>query len=207
MCQVSDRSEPNSRSSGTSQSTGSGDGAEKFASIKAANRKIRLLDVLRHYGFRIEKNPQRPTWSNNFTCPFPSHKGSKERTASFGYCFVSDHFCCLGCNKSGRAVEFISLYEQLPRAVVADRILAQYGEDVSIDEFQEFQDDITPVLLEGSKYLQTLIQKHKHNPQMLAKIDKLIWWLDFYLMAKSPGNKINPKELEYRISKIKELLS
>lgn len=103
-------------------------------------------------------------------------------------------------------MEFISLYEQIPRATVADRILAQYGEDISIDEFQEFQDDITPVLLEGSKYLQELIQKHKHNPKMLAKIDKLIWWLDFYLMTKAPGKKIDAKELEFRISKIKELL-
>jgi hypothetical protein len=206
MCKVSDTTKPNSGSSGTSQSTSTGDSAEKFAHIKAANRKVRLLDILRHYGLRIEKNHQRPTWSNNLICPLPNHKGAKERTPSFGYCFVSDHFHCLGCNQTGRAVEFISIYERVSRTAVAERILAQYGEDVSSDDF-DYEDDISPVLLEGSRFLQELTQKHKNNPQALDHIHKLTWWLDFYLMQKAPGNNISADELKYRINRAKELLS
>jgi hypothetical protein len=207
MCQVPDSSRSNSRSGGKSQGPASGGSSERFAHIKAANRKIRLIDVLRHYGFRIEKNHQRPIWSDNITCPLPSHKGAKERTPSFGYNFVSDHCHCFGCGFTGRAVEFISAYEGVTRTSVAEKILAQYGEDVSADDFKDYEDDITPVLLEGSKFLQALIQKHKHNPKVLHHIDKLIWWLDFYLMAKTPGHKIDSKELQYRIDKVKELLS
>lgn len=522
MRKVSDTTKSNSGNSSTSQGAGAGDSAERFAHIKAANRKVRLLDVLRHYGLRIEKNHQRPTWSNNLICPLPNHKGAKERTPSFGYCFVSDHchcfaaetrvltkdgvrqisdlinenhlvlgkdanwveakfkaygkqklfkvtmtrnhqtkivyatdghrwfvrsgkdrrsnrevitknlikghrlsyvyprchtsqmvlspfgiargivfgdgtaneagsfgylvgekddelrkwfplnkvtqdstrddrkivhnlpkyfkkkpslneaaqylygwlagyfaadgcvaedgtisinssvkgnlefvrdvctrlgiktygitsqlregfpgrepsliyrvhivnetltsdfflltehrnrfeackkkfsrlgwvvqsveetdrveevYCaevkdghafaledniltgnCLGCGFTGRAVEFISIYEGVSRTAVAERILAQYGEDVSSDDY-DYEDDISPVLLEGSQFIQELTQKHKDNPKALDRIHKLTWWLDFYLMQKAPGNNISADELKYRINRAKELLS
>jgi hypothetical protein len=198
------------RSSTGSGNNGKGSAAtnadERFAHIKSANRKVRLLDVLRHYGIKIEKNPQRPIWSNNITCPLPSHKGAKERTPSFGYCFISDHCHCMGCGFTGRAVEFISAYEGVTRTSVAEKILSQYGEDVSSDEFNDYEDNISPILLDGSKFLQTLIQKNKHNPKALQHIHKLIWWLDFYLIQKAPGHRIEAKELQYRLDRVKELL-
>ena len=208
MRTVPDSSQPDSGGGCTSEGTNSRDSSEMFAHIKSANRKVRALDILRHYGLKIEKNYQRPTWANNIICPLPSHKGAKERTPSFGYCFVSDHWHCLGCGKSGRAVEFISLYESVSRTVVAERILEQYGDDADADseDGNYYTDDISPILLDGSKYLQTLIQKYKNNSKKLKEIEKLIWWLDFYLMTKAPGNNILPEELKIRIDRVKEVL-
>jgi DNA primase len=522
MCKISNNAESGSGGSGTGQGPNSGDNSEMFAHIKSANRKVRTIQILRGYGFKIEKNYQRPTWSNNITCPLPGHKGAKERTPSFGYCFVSDHwncfsgetrvltwegsreirdlvgqthrvlgrradwvdakfkaygkqnlwkititrnrqvktiyatadhrwfvrsgedrrntkeiltknlkrnyrlsyifprchtsqmvlspfgiahgivfgdgtatesgsfgyligekdaqlskwfplnkitprsdredaftvhnlprffkqrppldeaaqylfgwlagyfaadgcvakdgtvmlnsadkenlefartvctrlgigtygitkqlregfpgnepsdlyrihlinedlvpdfflidehrkrfeaadkkftrrgwvvnsveqtnrveevYCaevedghafsledniltgnCFGCGKSGRAVEFIALYEQTSRTLVAEKILAQYGDDADFEEDNDYIDDISPILLEGSKYLQILIQKHKDNPQKLKEINRYIWWLDFYLMAKAPRNHISPEDLKYRIDRMKEVL-
>ena len=206
MCQVPNNSRSNSRGNSQSQGAGSGDVDERYAHIKAANRKVRLLDVLRYYGIKVEKNYQHPPWSLNITCPLPSHKNARERTPSFGYNFLSDHAHCFGCGFTGRAVEFISAYEGKTRTLIAETILSRYGEDVSADDFKNYEDDITPVLLEGSKFLQALIQKHKHAPKVLQQVDKLIWWLDFYLMAKA-GNKVEAKELQHRIDKVKELLS
>ena len=206
MCQVSDNSRSDTGGGSDGKGSTSGDSSEKFPHIKSANKKIRLIDVLRNYGLKIEKNHQRPTWSNNLICPLPSHKGAKERTPSFGYCFVTDHAYCLGCNFTGRAVEFIAAYEGITRSAVAEKILAQYGEDLSQDEFKEYDDDITPILLDGAKYLQGLIQENKHSPEKLQKIHKLIWWLDFYLQQKAVGKNIKSKELQYRIERVKELL-
>lgn len=207
MCKVSDRTQSDPGNSSTGQGTTSGESTEKYAHIKSANRKVRLLDVLRHYGFKIEKNPQRPIWSNNITCPLPSHKGAKERTPSFGYNFVSGHCHCFGCGFTGNAVEFISAYEGITRTEVAEKILSQYGEDLSTEDFKDYEDNISPVLLEGSRYLQDLVQKHKHDPKAMKHINKLIWWLDFYLMQKAPGHNIKPEDLQYRIDRVKELLN
>jgi hypothetical protein len=206
MLKVPDSTRPNSGGSRTGESTNSGDGSEMFADIKSANRKIRLIEVLRNYGFKIEKNYQRPEWSNNITCPLPSHKGAKERTPSFAYNFVSDHFNCFGCGQSGRGVEFISLYEGLPRTVVAERVLSKYGNDISDDDEIDYSDDISPILFDGSKHLQHLIQKYKNDPIKLKLINKLIWWIDFYFMIAVPKKRVTTEKLQLRIDRIKELV-
>lgn len=113
---------------------------------------------------------------------------------------------CMGCNFTGRAVEFISAMEGVSRTSVAEKILAQYGEDVSSDDFQDYEDDISPILLECSKYIQDYVRKYKDNPKALAYIDKLIWWLDFYLAQKAPTKSITAEEFRHRFNRVKELL-
>lgn len=206
MRKVYDSTKSNSGSRSTGESTDIRDDSEEFANIKLANKKVRTIDILRGYGFKIEKNYQRPNWSNNIICPLPNHKGAKERTPSFGYCFVSDHFHCFGCGSTGRAVEFISLYEKCSRYLVADKILSQYGEMSSFEDDNDYEDDLSPILLDGSKYLQILVQKYKSDPKKLKEIDKVMWWLDFYLLNKVPGNNVLPEELKKRIERMKDLL-
>lgn len=205
MCKIQNKTGSDSRSNNDNENRDSEDNSEKFRYIKEANSKIKLIDVLRSYGFSIEQNYQRPTWSNNLACPFKSHKGAKERTPSFGYCFERDYFFCFGCNSSGRAVEFISLYEEVPRYKVAERILSQF-EDSSTEDFS-YEDNITPMLLNFSKFLQELIQKNKNNKEILNDIDKLIWWIDCYLMEKLSINSMDINDLSYRINRVKELLT
>jgi hypothetical protein len=177
-----------------------------FADIKSANRKVRLLDILRNYGFKIEKNYQRPEWSNNITCPLSSHKGAKERTPSFAYNFVSDHFNCFGCGQSGRGVEFTSLYEGVPRSLVAEKILSKYSHDVFDDDELDYLDDISPILFDGSKHLQNLIQKYRNDPIKLKFINTMIWWIDFYFMIAVPKKRVTTEKLKLRIDRIKELV-
>ena len=112
---------------------------------------------------------------------------------------------CLGCGQSGRAVEFISLYENLPRSVVAEKINSRFGDDLSEDDY-DYEDDLSPILLEGSKYLQKMIQKYKDNPRNLAQIRKAMRWFDFYLMSKAADRHISASELKGRVDRMKELI-
>lgn len=115
---------------------------------------------------------------------------------------------CFGCNFTGRAVEFIAAYEGVTRTSVAEKILSQYGEDVSTDlkdYGEDYEDDLSPILLDGSKFLQGQIRKYKTNPKKMEEVEKLIWWLDFYLM-KMPSSHIKAEDLKYRFDRVKELL-
>jgi len=206
MCKIQNRTKLNSGSNNECEDRSLGNNNKNFALIREANNKVHLIDILRHYGFKIEQNYQRPEWSNNLVCPLKSHKGAKERTPSFGYCFQRDYFHCFGCQATGRAVEFISLYEQVPRYVVANRILLQFEDNISIQDFN-YEDNITPILLDGSKFLQEQIQKNKNNPDMLNNINKLIWWIDCFLMDKVSSQSIKVEELVYRLNRVKELLT
>jgi hypothetical protein len=206
MCPIQDNTRPNSNSDSNGKNGNSGNDCENFAQIRLANTKVKLLDILRFYGLKIEMNAQHANWSNNITCPLPSHKGAKERTPSFGYNFKKDVFYCLGCQQSGKAVEFISAMTNKPRHVVVEEILLRYGNSEDELDYREYQDDISPLLLDCSTYLQNLIQGNKNNPKFMKKADKLMWWLDFYLDSKAANKKITAEDLKYRVEKVKELL-
>jgi len=207
MCKISNNSRPDSRKTSESQNRTSGNDNQRFADIKKANQKVRLIDVLHSYGFKIERNYQRSEWSTNIICPFPSHKNGGERTASFGYNFKQDRFVCLGCNLTGQAVEFISAFTGKTRNSVVKDIFARYGDEDNVAlNFIDYDDKITKILLDGSKFLQIAIQTYKNNPEMLDYINKLIWWLDFYITSKSP-HCIDSSEFQVRLERVKELLS
>jgi len=206
MCPIQDRTGFDSKGSTPSQGRNIGTNSERFALVKQANKKVKLYDILRHYKLPIKKNFQRPKWSENIRCPFPHHN---EINASFGYCFTTDHFTCLGCGKSGRAVEFVSLMERSSRNLVAQQILEQYEslEDLVYDDFQDESDQLSEILLDGAAFLRNIYSLVKNDKQKLAKVEKLTWWLDVYLTAKAPAKLIKPEDLKYRIERVKELLS
>jgi hypothetical protein len=173
-------------------------GQDNYAKVKRANKAIRLLDVLRTYKLSIEKPYPDAKWSQNIICPLSSHKKANERTPSFGYCFISDHFHCFGCKQSGRAVEFISLIEGVTRNSVADKILSNNKLDLS--EIEDSHDNLSPLIIEYSDFFRHYMKNC--NDKDLQKVYKVLWWLDKYL-----ENSRNVEGLEARLSKAKDLLN
>jgi hypothetical protein len=206
MFEDSDIPGPISGTTSSRKNSDDGESSDAIEQVKEANRKIRLIDILAGYGIKLLRNSRRPNWSVNIRCPLPTHKGANERTPSFGYCYLTDHFTCLGCGQSGRGVEFLSLKDGLPRYVVAKTILDHYGNTPSIESIDEYKDDLSGVLFEFSSWLNKFLQENKANADLLAKTDKLLWWIDLYLVKKSTIHKAVSKDLKYRLDKTKELL-
>lgn len=198
MRKISDSTRPNSRGDCASEGTDSGDSSEVFTLIKLANRKVKLIDILHFYGIKIEKGYSE--WSG-IPCPLPDHK---DNNPSFYYNFSSNHFHCKGCHKSGKAVEFISIYEGIEKAIAAQIILSKYGHLPTLDELDYF-DDLSPILLDGSKFLQKAVQKHKNNPSKMAIIRRAMQWLDLYI-SNASGRHDFVKNLDARIERVKEII-
>lgn len=216
MYSLRDRSTSDSGSSGRSEvePTGSDSRPRTNSSkktidlIRRADNKIRLLDILRSYGLNISKSNPYSDWSDSIVCPFPSHKGGRERTASFGYNFKTDMFHCFGCSASGRTCGFISLRSEIPVRAVAEQIIRDtVGYETDDEEYDDDNPRIDQFLFGFSKYIQNLTKKHKDSPDILEQINKVTWWFDMYLIAKVPVNKIIVEELGQRITRAKELLS
>jgi hypothetical protein len=85
--------------------------------------------------------------------------------------------------------------------------MEKYGNSISTEDYEEYKDDLTPLLMESSAYLNNIIQKHKNNPQMISKVEKLIWWVDMFLMNKVAAKAVTKDGLKYRLDRIKELLT
>ena len=212
MCPVSDRTASygrcdfNSEDSTAGATDGRGSENSPKNIITAANRKVRLINILNHYGIKLVKT-RRGDWSQPIICPLKSHKGANERTASFGYNFIQDRFNCFGCGASGRAVEFIALREGKSKLSVAKKILEKYSGYADEAKFDSEDPKIEEMLLELSAFINRVVQRNKNDNRKIENIHKVLWWFDNYLIANVPKSKIVVEELEYRISKVRELLS
>lgn len=174
--------------------------------IYIANRKQPLYPILKRYGLRIERANQWDTWSNAIKCPFPHHKGGKEKTPSFGYNFSKDYFHCFGCSSSGGAVEFLAYKEKTDRLAIAEQIIHDTG-GYDIEEDLETEDEkIEALLFDFSVFVGDQIQAYKNDQDKIDSIEKLLWWMDMYILARAPRKKIKVEDFRAAIDRCKELI-
>lgn len=112
-----------------------GDIAEAFTGkniIDKANT-ILLTQIFNHYGLHIDSDHKKAI------CPFPSHKGGRESTASFLYYPHSNTYCCFGCRAGSTPVDFVSNMEHIDRYTSAYKILNIFGsESISSEDIEKY---------------------------------------------------------------------
>lgn len=183
-----------------------------IAIIQTANKKLTLISVLKNYNIKVLKNKNQ-AWASPVTCPFASHKGSKERTPSFGVNFIEGRFYCLGCKASGKAVEFIALMEGKSKLSVAKAILDHYGDSELIDDAViEYEDPkIEAILFDLSSCIRNFY-KTCSDKSKIKMVDKVVWWFDLFLtirLGSKAGYKcqiLDVEELTVRANKVKSLI-
>jgi|SRR5690606_27847166 len=181
---------------------------EQRLKILDANNRITLLKVLNKFKINPERK-YKNAWSLHLKCPLPSHKDGKEGTPSFGYNFEDDRFNCFGCNKSGRAVEFIHNLKNLPKIVIAENIISNYPkiEGKNIFDNKDIYLELDSKLFSFSNNVNKIIQKNKHNPDALVKIEQVLNWFDIFIVKKVHSDNYSVEDLEERIHKAMEIIS
>jgi DNA primase len=177
-----------------------------FDTIREANNRVKLIEVLAGYDVHPQKGYNDAEWSISMPCPL--HKNGHERTPSFGYSFKKDFFNCFGCGKHGRAVEFISDIENRPVLDIAKEILAtipKSSEDSSEFVSEKFE-DIFPYLMDVSTYFRDKFSKYKNSPKEMEKIEKVMFFIDSFIVKKGSVNKLKKEHIIVRLDKVKELL-
>jgi hypothetical protein len=94
--------------------------------IRRANT-VPMVRVFKFYGVRVD------SVHNKSVCPFKSHKGGRENTASFKYYEDTNSFYCFGCKVGGQqshACEFIAAMDGISRAKAAYKILSLFESDI-----------------------------------------------------------------------------
>lgn len=179
----------------------------RYRIIDIANKKIKLSDVFRQYSVRFEETFSHSGWDYKTSCPFPSHKGGRERTASFYYNPKEGRFNCFGCTLAGKAVEFIAFMKGQSSFEIAQDILAQYGSlESAIEDSNDAEDiNIDQELFEFSKYIGSFIKEHKEDERAIQYAENVLWGFDVYIAANIRKG-IFAEEFRARISKHKEAI-
>ena len=96
---------------------------------------IPLITMFSYYGIRLDK------YNRKTTCPFKSHKGGREKSASFYYYPETNSFRCYGCNTGNpgaHSTDFVAAMDGLRKINAAYKIIGLFGSD--IDDSQGFVD-------------------------------------------------------------------
>lgn len=88
---------------------------------------VPLVRVFKFYGVRLD------AIHNKTVCPFKSHKGGRETTASFKYYEDTNSFYCFGCKIGGpqsHACEFVSAMDGITRPKAALKVISLFSSDI-----------------------------------------------------------------------------
>jgi DNA primase len=101
--------------------------------INKANA-VPILKVFQLYNLKIDDI------NRKITCPFKSHKGGRESTASFYYYPHTNTYWCYGCKQGSHPVDFVMNMEGSTRVKSAKKILERLNSEVDQDLFLDKSD-------------------------------------------------------------------
>lgn len=173
--------------------------------IQLANSKLSLKNILDHYNVVLENTYSSSNWSYRTSCPFDDHN---DRTPSFGYNPNIDVFNCLGCHRSGRAVEFIAYKEFQDKYQVAKNILSKYGSlDLSLEIDPVFDiNKIKRLLFNHASNILEFKKKNNFSSNALNYAKSLSWSVDVFLRKNTEFNEKNFNNLKIIIEQIENQL-
>jgi hypothetical protein len=90
--------------------------------INRAN-SVPLSHIFKHYGLFLNESNQK------ITCPFKSHKGGRESSASFKYYPETNSYCCFGCKLGSRGCDFVAAMDGIIKSKAAAKILLLFNHD------------------------------------------------------------------------------
>jgi hypothetical protein len=129
------------RSLGSSSSSGenidittSFTGTNYYKELKESANTVPLDRIFKHYGLNLNK------YNNKILCPFKSHKGGRETTASFKYYADTNTYHCFGCRQGNSACDFVSEMDHISKTKAAEKILSLFGEEVTDEVILNRQD-------------------------------------------------------------------
>lgn len=166
--------------------------------IRQANT-VDLLTVFKHYGVHLDE------YNRKCICPFLFH--ANERTASFTYYKDTNSFFCFGCKSGGGPVNFVSLYDDIPKPEAATKISTKFhiDRDVALRDTSDFVDR-QRILLEFSELIRNFIFDNlddKHALEYSEKVGLIFDTINLRHNLDNAGLRSLIKKLEIKLEQYK----
>jgi hypothetical protein len=180
---------------------------DDYKIIRKVNSKLRLHNVFNRYNIAFETKYSSTGWTHICICPFNDHN---ERIPSFGYNVDEDRFHCFGCNRSGRAVQFIAYMENRSFIFVARRLIKHISSDDDDDdhpmEMLNYK-ELENILFDYADYVREFKKINKCSKDAIKYAEAVNWSFDMYLYKHVPSGTITLEDLIARIERLKEKLN
>ena len=199
--QHTNRSYSNSQASGQTGNFTDPYAGEGYENIVEKANSVPLSKIFKYYGIQLDEINRKTT------CPFKSHKGGREHTASFYYYSETNTYCCFGCRQGSKPVDFVANMERCDKIKASQKILERFHANIdeeilyNKEDFQEklqimmqysdsvrnfrkqFIDDKSYLFIEENcKVFDTINKKHGlTNEALKLVVNKLIDAINNYI--------------------------
>jgi len=169
--------------------------------VKLVNSNVKLEFIFNKYNITFQERYSPSGWKYQASCPFPDHRDSDP---SFNYNKDDDRFHCFGCNRSGKAVNFVSYLEKISIYEAAQKVY-KWGKNFNEIYFElpEKNDNLDKVLIEFSDDIRGFLFKNGKSEKSIKFAESIMWVVDIYV-NQNFSKGINIDNLNKRISFLKE---
>ena len=135
------------------------EGQEYYRELINRANSVPLTNIFSHYGIKLDAHRRM------ITCPFLSHKGGKERTASFEYYPHTNTFHCHGCKAGAAAIQFVQNMENCSKVKAAQKILELFSSEVDVNNIFDAQaaSEKLEIMMDFSKIVREFLSSHNDN--------------------------------------------
>lgn len=88
--------------------------------------KVNILDILDKYELEYTR-VSAGNFDHKLKCPFPSHQGGQERTASLCLSSSENNFYCYGCNAHGNPINFLIFFKDMVYHAAIEELASMAG--------------------------------------------------------------------------------
>ena len=134
---ITDRPNSLSSPSGESGELSTPFAGEGYQNIIEQANSVSIKKIFSMYGLRLDEHNRKTT------CPFKSHKGGRESTASFYYYPNTNTYFCYGCRQGSKPVDFVLHMDKCTKVKAAQKILQHFyleSEDDFIIDSKNFSE-------------------------------------------------------------------
>ncbi len=117
---------------------------------------VPLQHLFKHYGLNLSEN------NRKIICPFLSHKGGRESSASFYYYPHSNSFWCFGCKIGRGCCDFVSNMDKTSKVRAAFKIINLFSQEVDEEQIVDRQSysERMQILMSFSNMIRNFRQHH-----------------------------------------------
>lgn len=171
--------------------------------IRLANKKVPLSFFIKKFNIHLDQKYSETGWTHMGVCPFPDHT---DDSPSFGFNSKEERFNCFGCQRSGKAVQFLAYLQGTSQTEVARSILKNSNYEFIIDEIEDYTDEeIDHVLFEYADFVRKFLETNNNSIHAFQYSELINWQLDVYLWNKKGSIPID--SLKARIDKMKKYIN
>lgn len=135
-----------------------GVGKEFYKDLIRLANSVPIQRIFKHYSVRLDEHHLK------ITCPFKSHKGGRENSASFYYYPHTNSYHCFGCKTGNHACDFVAEMDGCTRTKAAQKILMLFGTEADSDNVLDRQDfsERLEIMMDFSNTVREFRQSYAH---------------------------------------------